>query len=115
MSTKHTGYTPGPWETKDGRTIQTPSGTFYLAYFTDKATSAPSFQNFAELDRNAYLCADAPRLADENAKLRALLSDAHACIVSQEHGGRDSWGETEFERTTVRAARAALSTQGGAK
>lgn len=34
-----TARTPGPWVLREGRTIETPRGTFYLTYFTEKRTT----------------------------------------------------------------------------
>lgn len=52
--------TPGPWTLQAGRSIQTPSGTFHLAYFTDSETSAPGFRSFVELDNIAAVVALLP-------------------------------------------------------
>ena len=55
-------HTPGPWSLEAGRSISTSSGSFYLSYGKDKASGAPLFSNFCELDANARLIAAAPDL-----------------------------------------------------
>ncbi len=52
-------HTPGPWTVSAGRTIETPSGKFYLTYNMDKHGN-PLFRSFVELDSNAALIAAAP-------------------------------------------------------
>ena len=53
--------TPGPWKLTDGRTFETASGEFYLAYGQDRYGNA-KFRDFCELDANARLIAAAPDL-----------------------------------------------------
>ena len=66
---KFAKHTPGPWNLEAGRSIVTSSGAFYLSYGKDKASGAPHFSNFCELDANARLIAAAPDLLAELEKL----------------------------------------------
>ena len=59
--THTTKHTPGPWTVSAGRTIETPSGQFYLTYNMDKHGN-PLFRSFVELDSNAALIAAAPAM-----------------------------------------------------
>lgn len=67
-----TARTPGPWVLREGRTIETPRGTFYLTYFTENGTGKPSFNGFCELDRIAQDVATLPALTADNARLKGL-------------------------------------------
>lgn len=75
-------HTPGPWNLEAGRSIVTSSGAFYLSYGTDKASGAPHFSNFCELDANARLIAASPDLL---VALEAALSFATPTSVRQEY------------------------------
>lgn len=87
-------HTPGPWNLEAGRSIVTSSGAFYLSYGKDKASGAPHFSNFCELDANARLIAAAPDLL---AALEYLLPIAEKNV------------ETSFGKDAVRIARAAIA------
>jgi hypothetical protein len=67
-------HTPGPWTLEAGRSIVTPSGSFYLSYGSDK-TGKPNFPNFCELDANARLIAAAPEML---AALNDIVSASNA-------------------------------------
>ena len=69
-----TSHTPPPWELDAGRMIKTSSGDFYLSYKTEKATGAPAFPNFCELDANARLIATSPELLQSLCDLELILS-----------------------------------------
>jgi hypothetical protein len=66
---KRPNITPGPFTLKAGRNIETPSGTFYLAYGRDKDNSAPFFKCPNELTAIAKATAALPALLEalENA------------------------------------------------
>jgi hypothetical protein len=78
---KRPPITPGPFTLKAGRNIETPSGTFYLAYGRDKDNSAPLFSSPTELDAIAKATAALPDL------LETLESIAHdfRCSDNAEH------------------------------
>ena len=56
-------HTPGPWKLQAGRSFETKSGTFHLAYGTSK-NGVADFPDFCELDANAKLIAAAPDLLE---------------------------------------------------
>jgi hypothetical protein len=60
---------------KAGRSFETVSGRFHLAYGSDEKTGRPNFPNYVELDANARLIAVAPDLLAEVKTLRAALQD----------------------------------------
>lgn len=57
-----TKFTQGPWYLSAGRNIETQSGTFYLSYGYESGSNMPMFRNFVELDNNARLIAEAPKM-----------------------------------------------------
>lgn len=61
---KESAHTPGPWTLESGRSIVTPSGTFYLAYGSNPRTGEKYFKSPTELDANAHLVAAAPEMLE---------------------------------------------------
>jgi len=61
---KRPNITPGPFALKAGRNIETPSGTFYLAYARDKENSAPFFKCPNELTAITKAAAALPALLE---------------------------------------------------
>lgn len=78
--THTTKHTPGPWTVSAGRTIETPSGQFYLTYNMDKHGN-PLFRSFVELDSNAALIAAAPAMYE--ALQHAAMSYHHPSCKAQ--------------------------------
>jgi hypothetical protein len=69
-------HTPGPWTVSAGRTIETPSGQFYLTYNMDKHGN-PLFRSFVELDSNAALVAAAPTMYADLCAVRDYLFELY--------------------------------------
>lgn len=83
---KRPQITPGPFVLKEGRNIETPSGTFYLAYGHEKGTSRPLYSSPVELDAIARAIAAIPNLLDT---LEACLQSSEDCwkLTNGECGG----------------------------
>lgn len=97
----NSSYTPGPWKLQDGRCIVTSSGTFYLAYGTEKGSNAPLFRNFCELDRNAQLVAAAPDLLAALEDCRQALSNALATATYKDATSRIASAYAESKAASI--------------
>lgn len=95
-------HTPGPWNLEAGRSIVTSSGAFYLSYGKDRASGAPHFSNFCELDANARLIASSPRLLTA---LEALLQRAEALDQSATHDGLQNIEALSEARAAIEEAK----------
>ena len=93
---KRPQITPGPFVLKAGRNIETPSGTFYLAYGRDKDTSRPLFSSPVELDAIAKAATALPALL-------AALESALDLIAELNEGGAENPEENEI-REALRLA-----------
>lgn len=103
---KRPNITPGPFTLKAGRNIETPSGTFYLAYGRDKDNSAPFFKCPNELTA----------IAKATAALPALLEALEAVATLKENGKRivhvGGFQPLEDKGGTIQKARSALRLAG---
>lgn len=99
---KHTGYTPGPWRyTSDGRVFGCCAHEWNASLNMETAPFvAAGTRKQADLD----LIADAPRLAEENERLRSVLKDL--MIETSQHVPDDI--RCERLRVVCEQARAAL-------
>lgn len=82
--TEGTSFTPGPWTLEAGRTIQTRSGKFHLAYRTDPQTSEKEFSSPTELDANARLIAAAPDLLNACVAMGEKVPWVHNAGVTED-------------------------------
>lgn len=106
---KRPNITPGPFVLKAGRNIETPSGTFYLAYERDKENSAPFFKCPNELTAIAKAAAALPALLEALEKTFASLEDAREIILDLDP---DAHARTRPLSDQIANARAALTLAG---
>lgn len=78
---KHTGYTPGPWMFVSG-TQRVGSGSWGCVADIAGTVASPEMRA-----ANGRLIADAPRLAEENERLREALLKANAYLEQLSYSG----------------------------
>lgn len=85
---KHEGCTPGPWRIKEattGKAYRASHRTFDVFGASYVATIGPlGADSVAVAESNARLIADAPRLAEENERLREALEEIAELDLSGE-------------------------------
>jgi len=86
---EHTGYTPGPWEIDF-------TGQYYKNCIRHNGLIVCQMPPRPKRDADAALIADAPRLAEENERLRELLKWAQARLFVHE-GNSDIYEAIEVE------------------